>query len=50
MMRSTIALVLTLLLFFTGFIMSNNRQEYLPSKGEQLVNGILASTAKNIKK
>ena len=29
------------LLIFTGFVMSNNEQEYHPSKGEQLVNSIV---------
>ncbi len=47
-MRKTIFFAL-ILFFFTGFIMQNNQQEYHPSKGEQLVNITLASTAKIIK-
>ena len=41
--------LLITLLIFTGFIMTNNRQEYHPSKGEQLVHSILGETAKIIK-
>src|SRR5271154_137354 len=45
-MRFTV--FLTILIIFTGFIMAN-KQQYYPSKGEQLVNNILAKTAKIIK-
>lgn len=41
--------LLIILLIFTGFIMSNNKQEYHPSKGEELVNSILAKSARIIK-
>jgi hypothetical protein len=45
-----IAFFLLIILFiFTGFIMTSNKQEYHPSKGEQLVNSTLAKTAKIIK-
>lgn len=48
-MRVTIILLITLLVF-TGFVMrTNQKQEYHPSKGEQLVNATLASAAKIIK-
>lgn len=47
-MRNTI--LLSIILFvFTGFIMKNKKQDYSISKGEQLVNSILANTAKIIK-
>lgn len=36
------------LLIFTGFVMQN-KQQYYPSRGEKLVNNILANTAKIIK-
>lgn len=39
---------LTTLLVFTGFIMRNRQQEFSPSKGEQLINSTLATTAKII--
>lgn len=39
-----------ILFIFTGFIMSNKKQEYSISKGEQLVNGILTKTAINLEK
>lgn len=35
-MKITITFLLLILLTFTGFIMSNNRQEYHLSKGEEL--------------
>jgi hypothetical protein len=48
-MRFTIILLI-ILLIFTGFVMkTTQQQEYHPSKGEQLVNAILASAAKTIK-
>lgn len=43
------SIVLITLIIFTGFIMAN-KQQYYPSKGEQLVNSILAKTAKIIEK
>jgi len=46
-MKFTIALMTLLIL--TGFIMTSNKQEYHPSKGEQLVNATLASAARTIK-
>jgi hypothetical protein len=46
-MRATIFLVLVLCTF-TGFIMPSIRQEYSPSRGEQLVNSTLVRTAKTI--
>ena len=43
------ALILSIfLLIFTGFVMQN-KQQYYPSRGEQLVNSILANTTKIIK-
>jgi hypothetical protein len=43
------ALILSIfLLIFTGFVMQN-KQQYYPSRGEQLANSILANTAKIIK-
>lgn len=45
-MKFTIILLITLLIF-TGFVMKN--KEYNLSQGEQLVNSILAKTAKIIK-
>lgn len=47
-MKTTFVLLITLLIF-TGFIMKDKQQEYHPSKGEQLVNSLLAKTAKIIK-
>lgn len=47
-MKFSIFLVL-ILLIFTGFAMSNKKEEYSPSKGEQLVNTTLSTTAKIIK-
>ena len=46
-MRYTILLTIFLLIF-TGFVMKN-KQQYYASRGEQLVNSILANTAKMIK-
>ncbi len=46
-MRSIIVLII--LIIFTGFIMANKDQSY-PSKGEQIVNSILAKTAQTIEK
>lgn len=46
-MKTTFILLITLLIF-TGFIMKN-KQEYHLSQGEQLVNNILAKTARIIK-
>lgn len=44
-------IILSVILFiFTGFMMSNNKQDHNMSKGEQLVNNILAKTAKIIEK
>lgn len=45
----TIAAILFFLLIFTGFIMSSKQPNYQLSKGEQLVNSVLAKTAKIIK-
>lgn len=45
-MKTTFVLLITLLIF-TGFVMKN--KEYHLSRGEQLVNSILAKTAKIIK-
>lgn len=46
----SIVLTLTLtVLIFMSFIMPNNKQGYHPSKGEELINSILAKTAKTIK-
>ena len=45
-MKTTFVLLITLLIF-TGFVMKN--KEYHLSQGEQLVNSILAKTAKIIK-
>ena len=43
------AFILSIFLFiFTGFVMQN-KQQYYPSRGEELVNRILANTAKIIK-
>jgi hypothetical protein len=42
-------ILLLFLLIFAGFIMQNKHQQYHPSKGEQLVNSILAKTAKIVK-
>jgi hypothetical protein len=47
-MKTTFYLLITLLIF-TGFAMKDKQQGYYPSKGEQLVNDILAKTAKIIK-
>ena len=47
-MRTTFFLLIILLLF-TGFSMKDKQQRYYPSQGEQLVNSILANTAKIIK-
>lgn len=48
----TTFILLIILLIFTGFIMTSKqpKQEYHPSKGEQLINSILAKTAKIIEK
>src|SRR5882762_10275059 len=46
-MKSTIVLII--LIIFTGFIMVK-KEQYYPSKGEQLVNRILAETTKIIEK
>jgi hypothetical protein len=46
-MKTALFLLITLL--FAGFIMKDKQQEYPPSKGEQLVNSLLARTAKVIK-
>ena len=43
-----LALVLVLLIFI-GFIASDSKQEYRPSKGEQVINSLLAKIAKIIK-
>ena len=41
----------TIILFvLTGFIMMNSQKEYCPSKGEKLINSILAKTALFIQK
>jgi hypothetical protein len=48
-MKFAVAFII-FLLFFTGFVMSNRCPDYQPSKGEQLVNSILAKTAEIIKK
>ncbi len=40
---------LIILLVFAGFVMNDKWQAYQPSKGEQLVNSILAKTAKIIR-
>jgi hypothetical protein len=45
----TLAVILFFLLIFTGFIMSSKEPKYQLSKGEQLVNSVLAKTAKIIK-
>jgi hypothetical protein len=47
-MKISLFLLITLLLF-AGFIMKDKQQEYHPSKGEQLVNSLLAKTAKIIR-
>ena len=47
MMKQITALILTLFIS-TGF-MSNNKNEYQPSKGKQLLNTIVANTTKIIK-
>ena len=44
-----IVFLVIILFIFTGFIMSNKQDDFHPSKGEQLVNGTLAKTAKIIK-
>ncbi|MBS4163760.1 hypothetical protein PRO82_001066 [Candidatus Protochlamydia amoebophila] len=49
MMKSIILSSVLTLLVFTGFIMTSNKQEYHPSKGEKLVNSLLAKAAKIIK-
>lgn len=49
MMKSIFLASVITLLIFTGFIMANSKQEYHLSKGEQLVNSLLAKTARNIK-
>jgi hypothetical protein len=43
-----LTLILFISLIFTGFIMQNNQQQHYLSKGEQIVNSILSSTAKTI--
>jgi hypothetical protein len=45
----TALFLLIVLLVFKGFIMQDKQQGYHPSKGEQLVNSILAKSAKIIK-
>jgi hypothetical protein len=47
-MKLTLVLLISLLIF-TGFIMQNKHQQDYLSKGEQLVNSILSSTAKTIR-
>jgi hypothetical protein len=47
-MKTTFVLLI-ILLIFTGYAMKDKQQGYHPSKGEQLVNSILAKTAKIIK-
>jgi hypothetical protein len=47
-LRFTIILVITLLIF-AGFVIKITQQQYYPSRGEQLVNSVLANTAKIIK-
>lgn len=42
--------LLIILFCFSGCIMQNKQQEYHPSKGEQLINTLLAKTAKIIEK
>lgn len=49
MMKSIFLASVVTLSIFTGFIMSDNKQEYHPSKGGQLVNSLLANAAKLIK-
>ncbi len=49
MMKSIVLSSVLTLLIFTGFIMTSSTQEHHPSKGEQLVNSLLAKTAKIIK-
>lgn len=46
-MKSSLFLLIVLLIF-TGFIMKDKQQEYYPSKGQQLINSILAKSAKLI--
>src|ERR1700722_16321921 len=48
-MKSIILFLVLALLIFIGFISTSNKQQYHPSKGEQLVNNVLAKTAKIIK-
>lgn len=48
-MKIIYAGLLIIFLSITGFIMLGNQQVYMPSRGEQLVNSILAQTAKIIK-
>lgn len=45
----TVLFLLVILLFFAGFITKDKQQDSYPSKGEQLVNSLLAKTAKIIK-
>ena len=48
-MKSIVLASILTLLIFTGFVMTGNKQEYHLSKGEQLVNSLLAKAAKIIK-
>jgi hypothetical protein len=48
-MKFFFLLLISILLIFTGFTISSYRQEYHLSRGEELVNIILARTAKIIK-
>jgi hypothetical protein len=47
-MKITFFLLINILLF-AGFIMKDKQQDHSPSKGEQLVNSLLAKTAKIIR-
>jgi hypothetical protein len=47
-MKATISLLVALLIF-VGFIMNDTKNEYHPSRGEQLVNSTLAKSARIIK-
>ncbi len=50
MIKSIFMTFVSILLIFTGFVMYSSQQEYHPSKGEQLVNSLLAKAAKIIQK